>query len=129
MALLDDILARLDAESVTGGATGWTAYTGFLPSTQNKAIGIFETGGDTPDMAMAGTNHPRPNFQIRIRGDKRSYSVARAKAQAAIIALHRFAVNGQTFFASQSAPLSLGNDKNDRPNLTINFRVIDVGGF
>lgn len=129
MALLDDIIARLDAQSITGGATGWTAFASFLPDSPNKAVAAFETGGDVPEMAMAGTNYPKPTFQIRIRGDESDYQVTRTKAQDAITALHRFEVNNQTFFAVQSAPISIGNDKNDRPNLTVNFRVVDVGGF
>lgn len=129
MALLDDIKTRLEAQSVTGGATGWTAFKGFLPDTTDKVVAIFETGGETPEMAMGGVDYPKPTFQIRIRGDIRDYAVARTKAQAAIVALHRFEVNNQTLFAIQSAPISIGNDKSDRPNLTANFRVVNVGGF
>lgn len=129
MALLDDIKTRLDAESVTGGATGWSAFTSFLPTDPDKAVAVFETGGDTPEMAMGGTNYPKPTFQVRIRGESFEYETARQKAQDAINALHRYSVNNQTFFAIQSGPLSIGNDENDRPNLTVNFRVTDVGGF
>lgn len=129
MALLDDILARLDAESVTGGATGWETSISFLPDAPNKVIAVFETGGDVPEMAMGGVNYPKPTFQIRIRGDVFEYQDARTKAQEALVALQRHQVNDQIFMAVQSAPLSLGNDKNDRPNMTINFRVTDVGGF
>jgi len=129
VALLDDVLATLDAQGVTGGATGWTAFASFLPDTTDKVVAVYETGGEAPLMAMQGANYPRPTFQVRVRGAVRDYQDTRTKAQEIYTALHRYSVNNQTFFAVQSGPLSIGNDANDRPNLTINFRVMNVGGF
>lgn len=123
MALLDDIHGRLTAAGVIGGASGWTGYKSYLPDTPDKAVAIYETGGPPPETALAIAY---PTFQCRVRGEASGYAAARAQAQAVVDALHaQAAAVGAAYvylYAANSGVLPLGNDENDRPHLTVNFR-------
>lgn len=132
MAFLDEIATHLESEGVVGGATGWTVYKAFLPDTPNQAVALFLTSGEEPYVkkSSAETAYDRPGLQVRVRGGVRDFEGAIAKIQEVFEALH---ANEPTpgsgdktiiyLYGTNSAPLPLGLDENDRPGYTWNFRT------
>lgn len=126
MVLLDNIEAYLIAQLLAGGATGWELKKGFLPDDADKAVCIFESPGLSPENDSTDTSF-YPAFQIRVRGDAFGYEIARAKMQAIRDSLHHANITGLIYvYATQSGPTPLGNDGNDRPNFTMNFRTMEA---
>ena len=113
----------------TGGAetdSGWDIYKSFLPNSSNKAVTVFETSGTTPENDSTDTSF-YPGFQILVRGDKFGYEIARAKMQTIRDSLNGADITGLVYvYANQSGPIPIGNDKNDRPNFTLNFRTMEA---
>lgn len=138
MALLTDVLDFLQAESLVGGATGWTRAAGYLPPTPNKVIAVFETPGPEPEMEKDGSTaveYDFPRFQIRGRGEEFGYEALRSQMQAIFIALQNSQLaptTGEPAYllvrAIQSGPMSLGLDDNSRPGMTWNFECIRERG-
>lgn len=128
MALLDDLIAHLEAEGVVGGSTGWTAYASYLPDTPNRVIAVFETGGGEPDQTD-GTPYDLPTFQVRGRAGPHEYALLRDKMQDVFEALNNATPAGFVYiFATTSGPLDLGRDTNERPHLSWNFRCMRQRG-
>ena len=126
MILLDSIHNYLVAQLIAGGATGWSIYKGSLPDKSDQAVVIYETPGLAPENESLGTIF-RPAFQIRVRGPVYDYATARAKIQEVRASLHDANISGLVYvYATQSGPVPLGNDGNDRPNLTMNFRTMEA---
>jgi hypothetical protein len=124
MSILDDLKTQLETDSVTGGATGWTCYLGGQQETPDKTITIYETGGDqTPDQFDSGSTYP--TFQVRGRGAAFGYEALRTKMQAVYDSLNNATIAGYTYvFAIDSAPIGIGVDGNNRPQLVWNFRAM-----
>ena len=125
MALLDDVAAFLDAQGVTGGATGWTAFKSFVPPSPDQVVVVTETGGGEPDQTD-GDRFEEITFQVRVRGAPMDYAGARAKAREVYLALNDAALGADYVYcyATQAGPAPLGYDSNDRPELTWNFRAL-----
>jgi len=124
MALLDDIGSALTTAGLVGGATGWTLYKSYFPDKPDQVVGLFETGGDDPDLTE-GTKYDMPSFQVRVRGQEFEYDTARTKIEAVFSTLHDATVSGYIFvFAVNSGPIPLGYDKNNRPDLSWNFQTM-----
>lgn len=123
MVLLDLIHDFLETQTIAGGATGWELYKGFLPDTADKSVAIFESPGLVPENDSTNTSF-YPAFQVRVRGDAFGYEVARAKMQEIRGILNDANITNLVYvYANQSGPTPLGNDGNDRPNFTLNFRT------
>ena len=131
MALLDDILSFLDSQGVSGGATEWITKVSFLPNEPDKIISIYESPGSEPVTVTDPDDDESivtyPNFQVRVRGDVQEYQEARAKMEEVFRTLHNASIAGYVYIkALQSGPLPLGNDGNDRPEMAMNFKVMEV---
>ena len=126
MILLDSIHDYLVAQLIAGGVTGWSLYKGFLPDKSDQAVTIYETPGLAPENETLDTIY-RPAFQIRVRGPVFDYEATRAKMQEVRESVHDADISGLVYvYATQSGPVPLGNDGNDRPNLTMNFRTMEA---
>ena len=126
MVLLDLIHDFLVAQTIAGGATGWPLYKGFLPDDSDQAVAIFEFPGVLPENDSTDTSF-YPAFQMRVRGGEFEYEVARAKMQEIRDILNDANITNLVYvYANQSGPTSLGNDGNDRPNFTMNFRTMEA---
>jgi len=125
MSILDDVGDKLVADAIVSGATGWTLYKSYLPATPDKAIALFEAGGDAPDQTP-GTAHDFPDFQVRGRSAEFTYDVLRTKMQEVFDSLNDATLSGYIYtFAVQSGPIPMGFDKqNNRPELVWNFRAM-----
>lgn len=124
MALLDDIGTILINAGQVGGVTGWTLYKSYLPDEPDKAIAIFETGGDPPDQSE-GTRYDVIRFQLIVRGVEYGYDTAHDKIQTIFNALNDVSYSGYVYiFGLQANPLSLGYDVKNRPELSINFECM-----
>ena len=129
--ILTNIRDYLVALGLVEGATGWKCYAGIMPDDQDQTIGIFETGGYPAD--TLGRENLRLTFQVRVRGRRLDYAVARAKWQELFDALQDAQsglvgspdpLEGYAFIQVLSqGPLHF-NDANGRPNLTSNWRVM-----
>lgn len=126
MALLDDIGTHLTTAGVVGGATGWVLSKGYMPPTPDQVLAVFETPGEPPEVGKGdATVYDYPGFQVRVRGAKFGYSAARAKLQDVFDALHAREPSGYVYvYAAGSGPLPLGNDAQQRPELTQNYRAM-----
>lgn len=128
MSLLTEIKAALESASVTGGATEWTAYLSYIPDSPDKAIAIYDTGGESVDQS-GGTKYDRPTFQLYIRGEAWGYEAARTKARDAFDALNAAEPSGYTYlYAVTPEPIPVRYDENNRPELSWNFRAMRERG-
>jgi len=121
MAVLDDIGTFLTNQGVV--STGWTLYLGWLPSTPDLTISVFEAGGyGTPD--DHAIENLQQTIQVRIRGQKLGYEVARTKWQSMFDALHG-AAPGTCIYAMalQDGP-TVWYDESERPNMTAYFKLL-----
>ncbi len=127
--LLDQIYNKLLTDGVINGTT-WKCFIGFLPDEQDQCIGLFETGGLPPDKINRETT--MPTFQVRVRASKLSYADCRNKWQDVFRSLQDANQTGlspdplQKIYlmqAMQTAPIVVFDEK-QRPNMTVNFRVI-----
>lgn len=136
--LLDDIGDHLVAAGVVDGATGWSLFKSFLPPTPDQAVAIFETPGQPPDVLKDGDGTPSydyPGLQVRVRGSGMDYATARQKIYDIFEALHQAEPDGVSgdptivyIYAVQSAPMPLGHDPSNRPELTWNFQIMRERG-
>jgi hypothetical protein len=126
--LVDDIGAALVAANIghtTATAADWRIYFGYLQDPPDRAICIYETGGEMPE-----TNWliDRPSFQIRVRGNPDDYQAVRTKIQDVFNLLHAGEVAVGTdyvfIYAVQSGPIPLGQDEKRRPHLVQNYKVM-----
>lgn len=127
-----DIKDLLVAQSLggDGGTDDWAIYRSQEPTTPNKCITIYDTGGPAPgyfyDVDVAETQYP--TFQIRVRAE--NYTVAYAKIEAIKNYLNSVTgwfvdttiEYGRPFQTSDI--LSLGKDENQRSLLVVNFKII-----
>lgn len=128
---LDQIKRHLAELSVVDGSTGWLCRLSDMPSTPDKVVVLYETPGDPPDVDESGAvEYDEPGLQVRVRGEVDDYAAARNKIQDVFEALHEnepTAMTGETIivylYATQSGPLPMGKDSNNRPELVWNFRV------
>lgn len=124
-----DVKDMLDDTSA-GAAIGTFATDLFVadePATPDACVTVYSTGGYAPDPRGA-LGIEFPTVQVRTRGARGGYTAASAKALAVQAALHGdygTTWNGARYlwiFAEQ-APMYLGQDDNDRPIFTQNFRM------
>jgi len=123
MALLEDINTKLEADSVTGGATGWTVRIGPMTDQIDQLVVLAETGGFPPDQ-FGSTLSGEQTFQVRVRAGRRRYDTARSKMQDVFNSLNASTISGHFYtYALSSGPLFMGFDANERPEFVQNFKV------
>lgn len=123
MALLEDINTKLEADGVTGGATGWSTRIGAVTDAPDQIVVLAETGGFGPDQ-FGSTKSGVQTFQVRVRSARRTYSTARSKMQDVFDSLNDATISGHTFtYALSSGPFYMGEDGVERPEFVQNFKV------
>ncbi len=130
MSTTEDVRETLVNAGVVEGATGWKCFIGFLPTSPDKCIVIYETGGQIPEDRFTQRYF---SIQVRGRGAFKGLEDLRAKMEQVYQTLHTGDIDNPVTSpdnlyvlcnAIQSAPLALGEDENKRPGLTLNFRII-----
>jgi len=123
MLLLDIIKAKLVSAGVVNNTT-WKCFVGFCPDVQDQVVSLHLSGGFPQD------THENDNvietFQCRIRAARLDYAACEAKWRQVFNALQDadLSANGiRMIQAMASGPLEW-YDENQRPNMTINFRVV-----
>jgi hypothetical protein len=130
MALLGEIADYLDAQSLTGGATGWTAKTGRFSEESDQQVLVRATPGQTPE---AWTDLEYPGFQIVTRGPVDDVVTAEAQADRVFGALHRVtpgtALGGKVYagLTALQSPYVMEWDTQNRPIVVQNFRALRSG--
>jgi hypothetical protein len=129
--LLDEIAQILS----TGGTTadGYEIHKSYLPEQPDKAVCIYETGGQGPIRAMRSSpGQPvaeQPRIQIVVRASAFDYATARLKINDVYKLLEGF--GGQTvsgvrylWIGAVQSPFPFRRDENSRPLLAVNFDVV-----
>lgn len=129
MAVLDDMIAHLTTALIVEGDTGWEAVEDFMPDGENTpdtVVALTPTGGPQPELS---TTVRYPTFQVRVRGVASSagYQAMKAKMEEvyqSLLAISNETVNGveYAYVIPSSEILSMGRDKNNRPEIARNFR-------
>jgi len=123
----EDIATILETSSAgTGLTVGTDLFVSREPDTPDAVVSVFDTGGGEPSSGIE--RYDFPTVQVRVRGDKMDYENAYVTMESIKTALHKYAnqtVNGTKYIAiwASSDIFSLGYDENDRPLLTLNFRI------
>ena len=126
-----DVAAYLSqvVDSLTENTNLW--YGCVLPPDDNVpelAAFVLLSGGEEP-LAFAdnqGTgSENKATVQVFVRGEKYKYPAAMALAREIYSALKYASISGYVECApQQSAPIFLGLDKDGRPAISINYRLI-----
>jgi len=97
-----------------------------VPSSPDTYIGVWVYAGPEAD---AGLGYDEPSIQLRTRGPEAS-NTAEELAQQLYDAYHGLfdftLPNGmkvKSMIGTQSAPVPIGNDENNRAEFTVNFRL------
>lgn len=119
-------LVAADAGQNTSSSADWFIYRGYMADQQDRAICLYETPGRPPLEAWA---IDYPGFQVKVRGQREvDYQAVRDQIQAVFQALHaNETLLGNAwvyFYATASAPLSLGLDEKKRISMVWNFRAM-----
>lgn len=106
----------------------WSVHLSVMPSTPDRAIAIFDTGGTEEG--------PNPKWlldyrtiQVRVRGKPNDYQTIYAKiaqVKDVLLGLPAQTVEGDRWCGVTGLGdiTFLGRDENDRPELIMNFRII-----
>jgi|19_taG_2_1085344.scaffolds.fasta_scaffold04549_5 hypothetical protein len=123
-----DISAILVLSASASGLTeGRDLFISRMPSIPDAAVAIIDTGGFEP--ASSTERNEYPTVQVMVRGTiNTGYATAYSTMNTIKGVLHKF--NNQTINSTlyqgiwaSSDIISLGYDENDRPTLTLNFRI------
>lgn len=129
--LLDDICDLLSSGGTTSDGTA--LFAGLMEETPERAVCVYETGGQRPYLAMTGTVGrvvaERPRIQVVARGAQMDYTTARLKINDCYRLLHNVGdrqINGVSYLwiAAVQSPFPMGKDENQRPLVAMNFDVV-----
>lgn len=127
MSPAEGIAAILMGRGLLGGMSGWTPYVSKL-GTNDNSVAILDQAGRGREVKI-GIDYPA--VQLIGRGDKagNSYSVLYAKMEAISLVLHSIDQNPSEWTELVSCLVRggitpLGNDANDRPQVSLNFNLI-----
>jgi hypothetical protein len=128
-ALMNILAATSPAIGVVGTAdpAKWRLGTGFMTETPDQQIVCYDTPGQAPNPKWL---LDYPVIQVMVRALRNGYKDGRAKmrdAYDALLALPPQVLgDGSRIDAITvlSAPSYIGNDQNERPKFSCNFRVI-----
>jgi hypothetical protein len=95
-----------------------------------KAAFVLATGGPGPvpfiDAAVNGDTYYF-DVQVRIRGEREAFATTRTLARGVRNALHRASISGYlSALVTESEPAYLGPDDSERPEFSVNVRLIAV---
>lgn len=133
--LLDDVVDILSTGGIgTAASTSdWGLFIGFMPPFPDRAIAVFETGGQGSIRAMSSgpglATAEQPRIQVLVRGTAFDYQAARVKSNRCFLLLDQMeekTVNSTRYLwsAAIQSPFSLGMDENNRPSFACNYDVI-----
>ena len=122
---IKDILEGLSSLALTFATDLFVAKRPPLP---DQCVTVYDSGGYDPQ----ANDYERPTVQVIVRGLKGGYRTAYALAKSIKDELHEYAnqtVNSTRYIAiyTQGDILSLGEDENGRPLLSVNFRIHRTG--
>lgn len=130
MGMPDDIATLLSDYGIVGGATGWSVFAGFRPSSPDKVVCLFEYPGTPVDPKSTFT---KPGLVVSVRGESLSRSetaAADAEAKSAEIdaLLHRYrgTIGGTRYLHAQratSGAVTLYDDSDDRPDVRRSYEL------
>mgnify|MGYP003147214508 CR=1 FL=1 len=112
------------SSSATSLTEGTDLFVSREPTRPDAVVSIFDTGGFEP--ASSTERNDFPTIQVRVRST--TYTLAYSTMETIKGVLHKFkntTINStlyQGIWASSDI-ISLGYDENDRPTLTLNFRI------
>jgi hypothetical protein len=111
------------------GTLGTDIFLGKMPNKPDVCIGVYENEGGMPEFTMGATLLDNPAIQIIVRAGVEDYPTARDKVQAIRLSLAQVAnttLSGVTVLriAPTGSVLPMGDDTNDRPHVSANFRCI-----
>jgi len=115
-----------DSVGAFGLGSGWRIFLGRFPDTPDTIILVNGTGGANP------YPHLRLNFpsvQVMLRGEQNGYQEARAKAKEVcdkLLGMDTEVLNFDTYRSCNQIGdvIWLGQDENNRPIFSANFRFI-----
>ena len=117
-----DILAATSSLALTFATD---LFVSEMPTTPDACVCVYDSGGDDPEVEYT---YERPHVQVRIRGDKGGYEVAHELARAirdTLSGTANYTINAARYVGIWAVGdiLSIGYDNNQRPLLTVNFRL------
>jgi hypothetical protein len=121
-----EVATKLTAASLT---TGYEVLRGKMPSSPDKVIALFETGGAGPQFFLGATDAiEEPSLQVRVRGAANDYDGPRLTIEAifqALLAYGAFTVSSVRYlsFTPLQSPYPLRRDENQRVEWAVNFLV------
>lgn len=121
----EDIKDYLEGVSSLALTYGTDLFISEIPKEPDNCVCIFDTGGYDPEAQYI---YQRPTIQVRVRGAKGEYLAAHEQAQAIrdeLHGLHNETINGVRYVGiwQEGDIISVGQDDNKRPNVTMNFRI------
>lgn len=138
MGVVDDVYTYLEAQSITGGATGYQAVRRRVIDPPDKIVVLTEDGGQAPeigtDEGIGDAAYRDAGVQVRVRADAWNGDASQAKAQEVYDALHGLlgatvgATTYQRIAAMTPEPVFIGFDDKGRPEHTIAFRMATPQG-
>lgn len=127
MSLLSDLAVYLEGQGQVLGASGYALALNYFPETPNKVVGVFDTGGGEADGdGVSADDYDTVTFQVRVRGEPWTHEATRAKMESLFRLLDDSSPTSGWIFAfpTQSTPLPLGLDNNNRPQYACNFTAM-----
>lgn len=128
--LLDDIVTLLSSGGTTSDGT--ELFAGFAPPTPDRAVIVYETGGQGPIRAFrSSTGQPvaeQPRIQVVARAAAWQYGTARLKINDCYRLLEGAgdrSINGVRYLwiGAVQSPFPMSRDENGRPLMVCNFDV------
>lgn len=111
------------------GTLGTNIFLAKMPNKPDTCICVYEGEGGMPDFTMGNTLLDNPSVQIIVRAGVEDYPTARDTMQSIRLNLSQVAnatLSGITVLriAPIGSILPMGDDTNDRPHISANFRCI-----
>lgn len=94
-------------------------YIGFMPSTPDNAVSIYNTGGYP--RSLTGTEVEEPTFMIKVRNT--SYQTGEALCNTILGLLSGSKTTKLLMVEAQGGIQDLGRDENNRAEFSLNFRT------
>jgi len=124
--IIYDLLDDAGSVIASDPDTAWSAHISKTPSSPHAVISIFDTGGFNPNPAL---QIDQVTVQVLVRGEPTGYLAAYQKAQDIKDTL--LGTDSQDVGSDRVVSVTmigdiafLGRDSNDRPELSVNFRMI-----
>jgi len=120
-----DIADYLDADSDLDLAIGTNLFRSTMPPTPDLCACLYDSPGEAPDSHL---DYKRPGLQIVVRGVAGGYDAAHTLAQQlndAIDGLANVTISGSRYIGiwATTDVGAVGQDDNNRPLVSVNFRI------